>query len=659
MQQTESLVLVSPRREDEGAVVQIRRQPNDYGSSRFTFRWPQSVRGAFKRPRRISVTDWCDRHFRIIGGQRPGRWRREVFPYTCTIMDAYALPFVRIIGICGPPQTGKTGLELGCLAWAIDRDPGPALMVLDQQDTAREMAKDRVLPLLKESPQLAQHLTGTADDETTKSISLRHMTLHFGWAGSVSRLANKPVKHLLLDEVDKYEHDGKREAGPVSLAMKRVRTFKHTHKCMLLSSPSTPRGEIMLCLADARVVFHYYVRCPKCGWHQVMQFTHEDGEHGIVWPEEIRDPAQIHDQMMARYRCVQCAALWTDHDRDMAVLYGEWRDPATGTEAMSWMHQHRPRHVAFHYSTLISRDVSLSEIAAKFIKADADRKRGDLEALKDFLNGYLAEPWVDGTEEGDAAAVLRLRDDRPSGLVPGGGQVACLLAAVDTQDNGFWYEIRAFGWGLSATTWSIRNGFVPSASPNDFTGLDEVMFGTVYTDAQGLIYPIQAGVIDAMGHRTSEVYDWCRLHPLFIPTKGEQRMSTPHLFRTVDSYPGTKRAIAGGLQRLHVNATHFKNLLHGLLQVAPADPGAWLYSSECTEDWARQMVSEYRDTNGLWQCPKNRANHAWDVSYNMLALADMLQIRFIPKPEDDQPAPHAAQDNGTTRRPEWWRRMAR
>lgn len=659
MTHEQQLQLVPPTREPL-PVVRIRRPHDDDDCpQRFVFRWPAAVRRAFRRPKRISVTEWCERHFRIIGGQRPGRWRREVFPYTCTIMDAYSLPFIRVIGICGPPQTGKTALELGCLAWAIDRDPGPVLMVLDQQDTAREMAKDRVIPLLKASPPLEQYITGLADDETTKSINLRHMTIHFGWAGSVSRLANKPVKHLLLDEVDKYEHDGKREAGPVSLAMKRVRTFKHTHKCMLLSSPSTPRGEIMLCLAEARVIFHYFVRCPKCGVYQEMRFTHDDGEVGVVWPEGERDYAKVNDQMLARYRCRGCGALWNDHDRDMAVARGEWRDPETGMEAMSWMLERRPRHVAFQYSTLISRDVSLSETAAKFIQADRDRKLGDLQTLKDFMNGYLAEPWVDGTEEGDAGAVMRLRDDRPAGLVPGGGQVACLLAAVDTQDNGFWYEIRAFGWGLSATSWSIRNGFVPSASPDDFSNLEEVLFNTVYEDAQGLVYPVQAGVIDAMGHRTSEVYDWCRLHPLFIPAKGEQRMATPHTFRTVDTYPGSSRAIPGGLQRLHVHSTHFKNRLHGLLQVAPTDPGAWLYNGELTEDWAKQMVAEYRDTHGMWQCPKNRPNHAWDVSYNLLALADMLQIRFIPKPEEEpQPRPYS-QGNDNTKRPGWWGHVRR
>lgn len=642
--------------------VRMRRLPGDVDCPpEFDFRFPASVRRAFARPKRMLASDWGEKdgNYRVIGGSRPGEWRRDYMAYSATIRDAYSLPWVRMVSVCGPPQTGKTDSMLGAIAWAIDQDPGPAMIVFDTQDSAKEMSQTRLLPLLRESPCLSRYLSGSADDEATKLIQLLHMPIYIGWATSVSRLANRPIKHLILDEVDKYKYDGDREAGPVSLALKRVRMFLHTFKVMRLSSPTTPLGEISQALAEARIVFLYFVRCPTCGCYQLMRFTHDDGTPGVIWPGDVRDWRRVQDEKLARYRCMHCEAKWDDHARDMAVRMGEWRDPATGTEAMQWMLANHVPHVAFQYSALLSPAVPLSETAAAFMRADAARKVGDLEPLKDFLNGYLAEVWEDGTQEGDAAAILRLRDDRPAGLVPGGGETCVLLAAVDTQDDGFWYEIRAFGYGQPGTSWGVRSGFIPSASPGDFAGLDEVIFGTIYTDPQGLVYPVQAGIIDAMGHRTHEVYDWCRRNPIFLPAKGEQRMGTPHAVRVVDTYPGSQRAIPGGLRRVHVNATHFKNLLHGILGVAPADPGAWLYHAEVTEEWAKQMVAEYRDAKGLWQCPKGRPNHAWDVSYNLLALADMLQVRFIPRPE---PAGHVAYEQaaqGAANRPGWWGRLTR
>ncbi len=35
------------------------------------------------------------------------------------------------------------------------------------------------------------------------------------------------------------------------------------------------------------------------------------------------------------------------------------------------------------------------------------------------------------------------------------------LPRVDTQDDGFVYEIRAQGWGIAEETWCIREGFHP------------------------------------------------------------------------------------------------------------------------------------------------------------------------------------------------------
>ena len=87
--------------------------------------------------------------------------------------------------------------------------------------------------------------------------------------------------------------------------------------------------------------------------------------------------------------------------------------------------------------------------------------------------------------------------------MPGSGVVAGLTAGVDTQDAGFWYEIRAWGFGESEESWQVREGFVTS-----FADLERVLFRDEYRDVDGLVYPLQIVVQDAMGHRTTEVYDF-------------------------------------------------------------------------------------------------------------------------------------------------------
>jgi len=175
--------------------------------------------------------------------------------------------------------------------------------------------------------------------------------------------------------------------------------------------------------------------------------------------------------------------------------------------------------------------------------------------------------------------------------------------------------------------------------------LEQVLRNEEYEDHHDLPYLlVQHAVMDAMGGtqrqtqgigtRTSEVYDFCRLkRGKILPFKGEQTMAQPFAYTNIDFYPGTKTPIKGGLTLLRGNVTHYKNELSNRIEVAPADPGAWHMHSECTDDWAVQMISEAPDERGFWQVIKNRANHAWDCNVYNLIAADVKGIKFWPRPE--------------------------
>lgn len=296
-------------------------------------------------------------------------------------------------------------------------------------------------------------------------------------------------------------------------------------------------------------------------------------------------------------------------------------------------------------SAWISPWVSLSECAAAFLDGQRDKTK-----LKDFSNGYEAVPWRELFVERQESAILALRDDRPRGLVPGGGQVACLVGTVDTQDNGFWYEIRAHGYGWLQESWCVREGFVPAdwrkVEAVDLPGrmwpyhpafdpLRQIMFEDIYADADGTQYPVQIVLIDAMGHYTAEVYDFCRVHRhMAYPLQGVRKMSSDYAFSDIDQYPGTNRKIMGGVKLIRANVTTYKDRLAAKLSILPSDPGAWLYHGEIDTAWARQMVAEYKEEkHGYWECPKGRDNHAWDCSVYQLVAADIKGVKMWPKPE--------------------------
>lgn len=596
-----------------------------------SFAWPEAVRRAWRRPEQIPVSTWAEAHRVMdVDGPHPGRWNNATSRYLVEMMDALSLPFVRELAVCAPPQTGKTEIILNYLGYVSDVAPGPAMVVYQMQDMARGMCTGRVRKMYELSSRLRRYLTGNVDDLSNFLIRLKHMKIDFAWATSVHTLSNKPVRYLFLDEVDKYESTNSREAGPVALARKRLRAYRHTSKLVSASSPSVPQGEITLALERAQAVLEYVVACPDCGYAHVMRFAPENNRGGVRWPEDVRDPERIQAERLALYACPECGSLWDDYKRDKAVRAGHWREVSSGLECMAHLRRYRPRSVAFKYAALIAPDVSLSETAARFVLASQELKIGRIDAYKDWLNGYMAEPWEEDFSPRPESGVLALKDERLSGVLPPVASVAALVATVDTQDDGFWYEIRAWGYGQDCEGWAVRQGFV-----QNFDALDRVVW-IPYQDASGNQLFVDLAGIDMQGHRSREVVDWCLKHRgKAVPIRGEQAMKDPYALKRMEAYPGSEKKIPGGLGVLRVSTKYYKDALHHKLCIPPADPGAWHMHSETTEDWARQMCAEYVDDRGMWQCPKGKANHAWDVSVYSFALADFLGTRYM-TPEDPE-----------------------
>jgi len=604
----------------------------------------RAERAIMRRRRRIPVGEWARKHrVMTMGRFRGSRWQGDVTPYLDGIMDASFHPSVEEVYLCATPQTGKSESILNCLGYAIDRAPGPILATYPDELTAKENSQDRVLPMIKQSPRLASYLTGRDDDEAIYRINLAHVPLYFAWASSAARLANKPIRYAVGDEVDKYpETAGKKEAGPLDLLRARMATYRWGRKLWMISTPSIEEGPIWVALTrEAEIVFDYWVVCPDCGKWLLMHFE-KLPKGGLAWPDNERDANRVETLDLARYECDQCGALWDDYMRDRAVHAGRWFSrEGEGQQSVPLsesIRERQPRKIGFHLPSWLSPFVGLSEIAGAFL-----RSLGDKNKLKDFNNRYKAEPWLHIEQARREDRILALRDDRPRMAVPGGGVVACLTAGVDTQDDGVWYEIRAWGWGLERESWQIREGFIPKMNPGRDDDLDLLavyLFESEYQDVDGKKHRVRFAVQDAMGHRASSVIDFARRHRgLIVPSRGAPGKPRQHIAQTNwEFYPGTKKPIPGGLKLITVDTHFFKNRLDSKLDVNPADPGAWRYHSETTEDWARQMCSEALDEKDQWVQIGSRPNHGWDCSVLNLVAAEILGVAAWEKPSEGQPA---------------------
>lgn len=599
-------------------------------------------RAVLRHRQPIPASLWAERHRVVHLSSRPGPWRNMVTPYAVGIMDAAFFPSVLTESIMKCPQSAGTEAVHNCIGYTIDRAPGPVLYVYPDETTARENAQDRVIPMLRSSPRLREYLTGMADDMGSLRIKMSHLTIYMAWSGSAARLGNKPIRYLVMDELDKYQNN-KREAASEDLAEKRVITWERRAIIWKISTPSVVDGPIERAFKASEARFRYHVVCPYCGCELLMEFDH------IRWPEDCTDPVKLLSRSLGVYVCQHCNASWIDADRDLAVRNGVWREESSGLELRQHLEQHRPISVGFHIPAWISPFVSLSKIASKALEYQLTPT---LELLKDLQNNYKAEPWEAEFEQRDEDMILALCDDRPRGAVPGplppdrqGGKpqerVAAVLAAVDTQLRYFRYVIRAFGYGEGAESWLIQEGVAPTLE-----ALDELFWRAEYLDAAGRSFKVKACIIDAMGEpqRTAQVYAWAaRNRGRVFPSQGVHAPSTPVSYAPQEYFPGPKGErvkIPGGILLHKIDTTLFKGTLANQLTIAPGDPGTfWLHGdSDTLKAYAREMTAEvWNPEKNLWDNPHGRPNHAWDCEYLLQALAWMLNIAKKRRPGTAKP----------------------
>lgn len=616
--------------------------------------WPRTVEEWWSQswtpPANLNPWKWAEKHLELSSRSTafPGKYSTALTPYVRTILEDFKDPSVRQIAMCFSAQAAKTQTLLTALAYSIDQDPGPVLLVQSSMDAARSFSRNRLQPLLEDAPVLARHKTDNRFDFTSAEMRLDNCSIYLQGAGNPAQLASRPIRFLFCDETDKWPDESDKEADSLSLAMERVKSYRN-HKILLASTPTLATGPIWQAFkaGDQR---RYHVPCPHCGTLFALQWQQ------VKWPESAALDVLTTETWL---ECPHCQGAITERHKAGMLDAGEWIPGNADAQE---------DRRSYHLSELYSPFTTWGSLAQKFVAASREAKQGSTGSLHNFINSSLAEPWEERHSVRAEDSILALRDDRPRGLVPGGGQVAALVATVDTQDNGFFYEIRAWGWGFAQDSWCVREGFIPAdwrkVAPEDlqersykyhpaFDALRQVLFEDAYMDADGTQYPVQFALIDAMGHHTTDVYDFCRAHRgMIFPFKGEQKMATLYAWSDIDTYPGTSRKIPGGIKLLRANVTHFKNMLSDRLAIDPADPGAWRYHAETDHEWARMMCAEYKnEKTGKWECPSGRANHGWDCAVYHLVAAEVRGVKMWAKEVIEQqaaPAPQSAAVNPYT-----------
>lgn len=578
----------------------------------------------FEPPKKLLVSQWADQH-RVLDpatSAEPGPWRTYRTPYLKYIMDTFCNTEIEQVVFQSCTQVGKTETILNILGYIIDQSPGPTMLVFPTVESAEDVSRTRIQPMIDSHEGLRRRKRGDRHLFTTMRMQFFGMDLFLSGANSAASLSSKPIQYLLFDEVNIYPSILGEEGDTIGIALERTKTFVHSRKIFMVSTPTTKSGRITEALNSCDAIYDYFLPCPHCGNHQVLKFSQ------VKWPEgKKNDFARYRNAArQTSYECECCHHTITDYDKPKMMQAGRWK-PSSPAETV--------HKVGFRLSSLYSPWIGFGAMAEKFLEAKAYP-----EKLQVFVNKWLGEPWEERATRMKSDEIFKLADDRPRGLVP--SEALILTAGVDVQQYHFSYVIR--GWARDLTSWLIREGVVET-----FQDLEAVLFGSSY-DIVGSNKKrlVSLACIDS-GYRTDEVYEWSRMHHGRVRAiKGaSHKMNAPFTPTRIDYVPHGK-LIYGGLTLWILDTDYWKDALFRRMQINPEDPGAWRVHGEITREYAEQMVAEEKaiirskksgHTREEWQkITEHTANHFWDCECYALAAAEMVGVRYVQNYQPKEPS---------------------
>jgi phage terminase large subunit GpA-like protein len=404
-------------------------------------------------------------------------------PYLREVMDAVSDPLVEQVVVQAASQIGKTELLLGVIGYFADQDPSPILLVHPTEIAMGGFSRERVEPMFRASPALAGKLSESLRDKAN-TVMLRQFPggyLACGWATSSVSLASRPIRVLLGDELDRWPESTGRDGDPWSQAVQRTSNF-HNRKIVAVSTPTIEGLSAISRLFDDSDQRRFHLPCPRCGERQVLEWG------GVIYK---RDDGE-HDLDDVHYRCAHCKGRIEERERPAMLAAGEWRADSPG-------HHRR----GYQLSALYSPWVRWRELAAEWIRATADR---DKRGLQEFVNLRLGETW---TEESERISVEALEKNREAydAEIPDG--VLLVTAGVDVQDNRL--EAVVVGWGVGKESWGISYAVIAgdTSTPDPWHRLDAFLART-WSRPDGRALALWCSCVDSGGHRTQDVYEFCR-----------------------------------------------------------------------------------------------------------------------------------------------------
>jgi phage terminase large subunit GpA-like protein len=565
----------------------------------------------------MTVDQWADRH-RVLstkGSAEPGPWRTDRTPYLREPMQCLSpsSPWRRVVLMFGS-QMGKTEVVLNWLGAIIHLWPAPTLLVQPTLDMAKRLNRQRLEPLLRETPVLSDLIAPARARDSGNTMFLKEFRgglFVLTGANSGSGLQSMPAAYLLADEVSSYPFEADDKGDPLENAEARTSTFP-MGKVLITSTPGT-RG---MC----RITSEYETRSdrrqlavlmPCCGSLEVLRWR----EH-MKWD---RPDGEVFAQ------CPACGERISQHHKSTMLAGAVWQATAKGDGITAGF------HLPGWYAP--AGWTSWEQIRDEFLRAKADPL-----LLKGWVNKRAAEAWEDEAVAMINAEGLMARaqaETFSSGTCPEG--VVLLLMAVDTQDT--WLETTVWGFGRGEEMWRIWHQKIEGspAEADVWEQIDSIRRTEWPMEGGGTLTVRHCGV-DTGGHFTQEAYEYCRQRSRegVVALKGSSTKAAPALGKgsRVD-VNARGQTIKKGLTLYQVGGDTLKRTIYARLKKDAPGPGAIHLPNDVTEEYLQGLTCERlvpKMVKGFqvlgWENPSGARNEPLDLTVYSLAILELVKRRF-------------------------------
>ena len=476
-------------------------------------------------------------------------------------------------------QVGFTESGNNWIGYVIHHAPGPMLAVQPTVELAKRFSRQRLVPLIAESPALRDRVKPARSRDAGNTVLSKEFPaglLVITGANSAVGLRSMPARYLFLDEVDAYPPSADEEGDPVALAEARTRTFSWRSKILLGSTPTIQglsRIEREYDTSDQR---RFFVPCPYCCHRQWLRFERLRWEKGK--PES------------ARYLCESCDGAIEEHHKTAMLATGEWRATAEAQD---------PGTIGFHISALYSPVgwMSWSDIARMWEAASTD------EAKRSFKNGVLGETWVETGEAPDWQRLYERRENWQIGMVPRGGLF--LTAGADVQKDRV--EVSVWAWGRGLESWLVDH-IVIDGGPEHAETWEKLsaLLSQTWPHPSGMALSLAKLGIDT-GYEAPAVYAWARRagHTQVAAVKGVEgfNRAAPVMGPSFVDVTEGGRKLKRGARLWTVAVSTFKSESYRFLRLTrpteeeraegARDPAGYIHLPSGMEaEWVKQLVAE-------------------------------------------------------------------